>query len=269
MSVVVGWTEAGLLDEVIVAPRRAYARLPDLIEIERPGWLQIVTPSITNGSYNEIIHAAITEPDVDAVIDRANDEYQRRGLRFRWNLSPGHAPDDLGERLAARGFTPSWGRAMARSTVAAPPPADVEIVRVDADSIAQFSSVMASGWDLDPAAVAAIDRVALLGADAPQGGVGPRLGFLARVDGVPAAVASMMLFRRSAFLQAAVVLPAYRRRGLYRALVAARLQHARTAGRTLATSHARESTSAPILEGLGFATVCRFAMYYSPTVSPS
>jgi hypothetical protein len=183
VSVVVGWTEAGLLDEVIVAPRRAYARLPDLIEIERPGWLQIVTPSITNGSYNEIIHAAITEPDVDAVIDRANDEYQRRGLRFRWNLSPGHAPDDLGERLAARGFTPSWGRAMARSTVAAPPPADVEIVRVDADSIAQFSSVMAAGWDLDPAAVAAIDRVALLGADAPQGGVGPRLGFLARVDG--------------------------------------------------------------------------------------
>ena len=66
-----------------------------------------------------------------------------------------------------------------------------------------------------------------------------------------------------------ILLPAYRGRGLYRALVAARLQHARTAGRTLATSHARESTSAPILERLGFATVCRFAMYYSPTVSPS
>ena len=95
--------------------------------------------SITNGSYNEIIHAAITEPDVGAVIDRANDEYQRRGLRFRWNLSPGHAPDDLGERLAARGFTPSWGRAMARSTQAAPPPADVEIVRVDAASMPRRS----------------------------------------------------------------------------------------------------------------------------------
>lgn len=260
---VAGWTEARLLDEVVVAPRRAYPRLPDLIEIQRPGWLQIVTPSITNGAYNEIIHAAITDPDVDAVIDRANDEYRSRGLRFRWNLSPGHAPDDLGERLSARGFQPSWGRAMARSTIAPPPPPppEVEILRVDATTIAQYSSVMASGWDLDPAAVAAIDRVALLG---PVNHGAPRLGFLARVDGEPAGVASMMMFRRSAFLQAAVVLPAYRGRGLYRALVAARLEHARAVDRTLATCHARESTSAPILERLGFVTVCRFAMYYSP-----
>lgn len=255
---IAGWTEAALLDEVIVAPRRSYPRLPDLIEIARPGWLQIITPSITNGSYNEVIHAAITGPDVDAVIDRAIEDYRSRGLRFRWNLSPGHAPDDLGERLLARGFTPSFGRAMARSSAAPPPPDDVELERVDAATIAEFSSVMSAGWDLDPAAVAAIDRVALLGPDCP------RIGYLARVDGAPAGVASLMMHRRSAFLQAAVVLPAFRGRGIYRALVAARLRDARDAGRTLATSHARETTSAPILERLGFATVCRFAMYYSP-----
>jgi GNAT superfamily N-acetyltransferase len=59
-----------------------------------------------------------------------------------------------------------------------------------------------------------------------------------------------------------VVLPRFRGRGLYRALVRARLSDARTHGIALATSHAREATSAPILERLGFATICRFARYF-------
>jgi len=58
------------------------------------------------------------------------------------------------------------------------------------------------------------------------------------------------------------VLADYRGRGLYRALVQARLAHARARGITLATSHAHEATSAPILETLGFETVCRFPMYF-------
>lgn len=58
-----------------------------------------------------------------------------------------------------------------------------------------------------------------------------------------------------------VVLPSYRGRGLYRALVHARLAHARARGIAIATSHAREATSAPILEAIGFETVCRFPLY--------
>jgi len=50
--------------------------------------------------------------------------------------------------------------------------------------------------------------------------------------------------------------------GLYRALVQTRLAHAHARGSTLATSHAREDTSAPILEKIGFETVWRFLMYF-------
>ena len=42
----------------------------------------------------------------------------------------------------------------------------------------------------------------------------------------------------------------------------ARLRHARARGIPLATSHARESTSAPILERMGFETVCRYPRYF-------
>ncbi|MBA3819707.1 MAG: hypothetical protein H0X17_12495 [Deltaproteobacteria bacterium] len=41
----------------------------------------------------------------------------------------------------------------------------------------------------------------------------------------------------------------------------ARLAHARARGLALATSHARELTSAPILAGLGFQTLCRLGTY--------
>jgi len=58
-------------------------------------------------------------------------------------------------------------------------------------------------------------------------------------------------------------LPPFRKRGLYRAMVAARLAHARAHGIPLATSHAREATSAPILAALGFDTVCRIGVYFA------
>jgi GNAT superfamily N-acetyltransferase len=86
--------------------------------------------------------------------------------------------------------------------------------------------------------------------------------FVAYAGGVPAAAAAYQPFARSAFLMGGVVLPQFRGRGLYRALVHARLAHARSLGIELATTHAREASSAPILEKLGFATVCRFAMYF-------
>jgi GNAT superfamily N-acetyltransferase len=58
------------------------------------------------------------------------------------------------------------------------------------------------------------------------------------------------------------VLPRFRGRGLYRALVGARLADARARGIALATAHAREETSAPLLEKMGFETVCRFPVFH-------
>ncbi|HZI05184.1 MAG TPA: GNAT family N-acetyltransferase, partial [Archangium sp.] len=58
-----------------------------------------------------------------------------------------------------------------------------------------------------------------------------------------------------------VVLPAFRGRGLYRALVTARLRYAAEREIPFATSHARANTSAPLLERLGFETLCRFPVF--------
>ena len=270
-------SEQEILDEVMVVTRHSYPPLPDLRVIERPGWLQIITPSIRTGGLNEVLFSALDERDADAIIDAAIAEYRSLGLKFRWSVGPGSAPADLGARLERRGLEGSWGRGMARST-AAPAVDDpaIEIAEVDAARVVAFSNVMASGWGADPAATLELNmRILAMGADAaaPAGGSGisergtrgllSQHMFLASRHGEPAATASYVAFERSAFLIGGVVLPHHRGRGLYRALVLARLRHAHARGIALATSHAREATSAPILERMGFETVCRYPRYFS------
>ena len=249
-------TSIDVLEEVVVAPRRAFPRLPDLQVIERPGWLQIVTPSIKAGGLNEVIYSLLDEHTADATIDETIAMYRELGLKFRWNAGPGSGPADLGERLARRGLTASNGRGMARATNDADGlrgAATTDVVEVSGATLDHYTHVMASGWGADPIALGAVHQHIL--------DEGRHRLFVAYCDGAPVAAASYAPLERSAFLMGGVVLPEYRGRGLYRALVHARIAHAHARGIGLVTSHAREQTSAPILEKMGFETVCRFPMF--------
>ncbi|HEU4408152.1 MAG TPA: GNAT family N-acetyltransferase [Polyangiaceae bacterium] len=247
-----------IFEEVVVTPRGAYVPLPDLRVVERPGWLQLVTPSLKDGGLNEIAFAALDERHADAVIDVALAEYRALGVRFRWAVGPGSAPADLAERLERRGLERGWTRGMARSTGGFSAEVDpaVGVEEVGATTLEAFTRVMAEGWGVDPGPLARVNEAAL----AAEGGR-HRL-YLARLGGEPAATAAYVAFPRSAYLLGGVVLPRFRGRGLYRALVGARLADARARGLALATSHAREETSAPLLETMGFETVCRFPVFH-------
>jgi hypothetical protein len=60
-----------------------------------------------------------------------------------------------------------------------------------------------------------------------------------------------------------------RGRGLYRALVGARLAFLHGMGIGYAVTHAREETSAPILEHLGFETLFRSTCWVLDVCAPS
>jgi GNAT superfamily N-acetyltransferase len=242
-----------MIHEVLIAPRRALVPAPDTQIIERQGWLQIITPSFRDGGLNEVVFSAIDEAVADLTIDRTIEQYRRLGLQFRWTIGPGSRPADLGERLARRGLVQSWSRAMTRSTESLEPTSGVTIREVSSASVDLFTKTLAEGWQMDPAPLEAYNRRVV--EDARY-----RL-FVALVDREPAGAASVALLERSAYLIGAVVLPRFRRRGVYSALVAARLAAAREKGIPIATSQAREETSAPLLERLGFETLCRFEVY--------
>lgn len=254
------WSDAEVHHELFTAARRVGTLAADSVVIERPGWFQLITPSFRKGGLNEIAQAELggDEAAIEAAIDAALAEYQRLGIRFRWRVDPSSTPADLGERLARRGMSSSETIGMARSTapLAGAPPPGVEVVRVGAAEVDEYTRLTALGWSVDPGPLDRFHRQIL-------GDPGcPTALFLARADGEPAGVAAVELRATSAFLLGAVVLPEQRGRGVYRALLGARLAHGAAAGVELAVTHAIASTSAPILARVGFEEVVRFAVYH-------
>lgn len=248
--------DPALLHEVLDASRRAFVPMPDTRVIERPGWMQLVTPSLPQGGLNEVCLAVLSADELDAVVDETIAGYRALGIRFRWTIGPDSAPAELEAALVARGLRAETTWAVARPIADPRPDAapDVTIEPVDEGNIEAFTEVMARGWEMDPAPLLALHRRVL-------GRARERLPMqLARVDGEPAGAAAVSLQQRTAYLMGAVVLPKLRGRGLYRALVAERLRLAARRGCTLATSNARASTSHPILARLGFRDVCRLSV---------
>ena len=242
-------SRAEILREIVECPRHAYVPMPDLQVIERAGWRQLLTPSLKRGGMNEVSLAQVEPDDVDRVIDETHAQYREIDCQFTWRLGPDSSPA-LVERLAQRGLAHTVSHGMARSTDL-DAATTISVERVAASTIDAYTRTMAEGWSVDAGPLAVVTaRVVEHGA--------PHHLFLARVDGEPAATASAVLFPRSIYLLGGVTLPRFRGRGAYRALVAARMAFAHEAGVRLATSHARSDTSAPILERLGFETLCRF-----------
>ncbi|WP_394823610.1 GNAT family N-acetyltransferase [Pendulispora albinea] len=257
--------EESLQREILEGPRRGVVRLPDLRLIERPGWFQLVTPSFRQGGFNEVICSSLPISEADSIIDTAVSEYRQLGIKFRWAVYPNAEPADLGERLERRGLVKSPSRAMFTGTRHPDVPFEAEtfaydegttVEEVGPRTIEAFTRVMATGWNVEEGPLQHLHRTLLSNPDRTH-----RL-FLARHHGRAAGAASYIASPLSAVLLGAIVLPPFRRRGLYRALIAARLHDARTRNITFATTYAREETSAPILERLGFHTAFRYATYY-------
>jgi len=245
-----------ILVEVVVRPRHAYVRLPDMRVIERPGWFQLVTPSFREGGFNEV-HATLDEADADRVIAETIAEYAALGIKFRWTVGPHSAPADLAARLARAGLrrTDALGMVLpVPCEIEVPPPrAGVEVVRVDASNVDDFNLVESAGWGRDPAPFRVANEVMLASPAQHM--------YLALVDGEPAATAKGVQFERSMYLMGGVVRDSFRGRGVYRALVEARVVDASRLGLEVVTAHALVDTSAPMLAHLGFTTACSFASF--------
>jgi GNAT superfamily N-acetyltransferase len=253
-----------LLTTTFLAPMGCEFRTRDTKVIVRPGWYQLLTPSVKDGSRNEVMLSRIEPADADRVIDDTVDEYRAHGLTFRWAVTPLCSPRDLSARLGARGFERWPARGMACSPRLELPPAapGVTVEQIDAARVDLHARVSLEGWapelPFSEPAVALMREDLLWSLEQRE----PRFAyFLARDGGEPAATAGVVLKPDVGYLIGANVLPRFRGRGIYRALVGARLALLQEAGLELAATLAREATSAPILERLGFTTVAPFEMF--------
>jgi len=289
----VRWTFERKLRAAIEAPCGRMSARADTRVVAREGWFQRITPSAPGSHLNEVLRSVVDAADAERVIDEVVAEYRAIGKPTKWCTGPWTKPDDFGERLVRRGFTSWKTRGMGSETDApiAPGAARVRLVETDGDLDA-YLRISRLAWSIDDDDVEAtrasyrpmlgsvlfpfivdVDGSAAGGTSRTHDVDGSAAGGTSRthdVDGSAAGGtshthdvgASALLLRDGyGYLVGGAIVEHARGRGLYRALVAARLAFLRDRGIEYAVTHARESTSAPLLEHFGFETLFHGACY--------
>jgi ribosomal protein S18 acetylase RimI-like enzyme len=221
------------------------------ISRDEPGWAGIAWTDLD-------------EDTADAEIDAQVAHFARVGRPFEWKHYDGDQPADLPDRLQRKGFSAGQPEALMIAAISelelTPPPDGIEIVPAD-----------------DEAGVTAMVRVSEEVFGRSQAKLGASIRHQLRVepesvsvvlavaDGQPISAARTEFHVGTDFasLWGGGTLPAWRHRGVYRALVAHRARDASRRGYSYLRVDALP-TSEPILNRLGFVRAGTTTPYDSP-----
>jgi len=202
-----------------------------------------------------VIYSQLTAANAEAVIEGEIAYFESIGHNFEWKVYDHDSPPDLRQRLLARGFQADDPEAVLVLDLEQAPPALLEPVTLDVRQITgpaeieAITSVQRQVWPDKNFIQWLSDELSHnLEHDAEHIGI-----FAAYVDDVPASCAWIKYHTGSRFagLWGGSTLPQYRQRGLYTALVAARLQQALSRGVRFLTIDA-SSMSHAVLKKFGF-----------------
>lgn len=237
---------------------------PGIEVVETPHYRLILQPDFPIPGPNNASWIRCGPDEADGVIDEVQAVFRERSLPLMFVLDPGTEPANFAEFLAAHGIHPDEGG----------PEVKVMVLPIDAQSTAPVVAGLElhdalAGFDIFRRANT-VNMEAFTGVvptdDAERDSMlerrrlqtvaqGNRRVILATVDGEPAGSAGLGLFPpHGAILNGGAVRPNFRGRGVYRAMLAARIEMARAAG-CAGVSVWGGAMSAPILERLGFETV--------------
>jgi GNAT superfamily N-acetyltransferase len=237
---------------------------PGIEIIDTPRYRVMIQPDFPIAGPNNSSWIRCQASEAADVIGEARAIFARRHLPFMWTLDPGAEPPNFADVLAQHGVHPDPHGAESQvmvmpiaATVESPPIEGLEIrdALVDLETFRMADGAAAEAFEArlptdSPDFIAMQDRRRLNFRAA-----GNRYLLLATVDGEPAGASGMSVFPPAgAILQGGSVRPKFRGRGIYRALVAARLEIARRAGVEGLTVWGGDM-SAPILAALGFEKV--------------
>jgi hypothetical protein len=178
-----------------------------------------------------------------------------------WWIGPNARPPTLHEQLLELGLRPprDRGTPVHGLVLLEPPDAPTEDVDVrQIETFEQFAAARELQWEAfeAPEDRRARNRVRLREDFEESLRNRVPVGFLATLDGRPAATALAVPSDRGVFLIGGATATWARGRGLYRALVRARWDYAVARDTPTLVTHALADTSYPILRRLGFEEVC-------------
>jgi GNAT superfamily N-acetyltransferase len=240
-------------------------RLPDRVRVERDGPLVRTVGLGDRGMVEYRDLGGLDDGELDGLIARQVQIFAGRGESFEWKLH-GHDRPDLPERLRAAGFVPEDMETVVIAPVSAIAtearvPDGVAVREVsdpgDLARIEQLEQAIwgdAEGWIVD-----------MLGGERAADPDGLRI-FIAEAGDLVVCAGWVRFPSGTEFatLWGGGTLPAWRGRGIYRALVAHRARLAAERGRRYLEVDASDD-SRPILERLGFVAVTTTTPYvWSP-----
>jgi len=232
--------------------------------IDRRDWLQIRTPSSSRPNHNVVLRARLAPEHVEETVAEVIAEHRARNARVRWVVGPSSSPADLGVTLEAAGLGGmghTLGMAMLVPNEDRPLGiAGLTLEAMRPSNLATFADVTTRGWERGAdfkEAILHISRKALTEA-------APTRSWIARLDGNAIATSHLRLLPDMGYFQGCAVLPAYRGRGIYRALLNHRLAELRARGIGIAVVWADAAGSGIACRKLGFETVCTAGFYESP-----
>ena len=206
------------------------------------------------GAWNCILHTVLDEATAATEVAAQVEHFRHCDQAVQWKVYSHDEPRSLPETLSAAGFTLLESETLMildldQHVLEATLPPGIDMRRLTtADALADVATVASGAFG------ASYDRlIAEFEARLPLG----TLAFYLAYDGaLPVAAARLEMPQQSEFagLYGGGTVPGYRRRGIYRGLVAAREREARARGYRYLNVEAADS-SKPILERLGFAAV--------------
>jgi hypothetical protein len=203
--------------------------------------------------------AGFEEHELDDVLADVHERVAHDKRQIWW-IGPSARPANLVALLRQRGFVPASDgpevRAMVLTTPPPEAPREIEVRRVETfDDFLASRDVQWEAFQI-PEERRELQRPRLRSDFEESLQHGVPVGFLALVDGRPAATGLAIPSARGVFLIAGSTAPWARGRGAYRALVRARWEYAVEQGTPALVTEAMIDTSYPILQRLGFVEVC-------------
>jgi len=244
--------------------------------IEAPRYRLTLIPDLPVPGPNSVAWIRCRTDEVSEVIDEVHRTVAPRHLPLMWITDPETEPPDLAERLAARGILPDE-HAPESAVMVLPTSAEIESRLGEGvairDALESPEAYLAADR-VNAEAFRSADRTATLEQRAAlerrrlnQIAAGNRRWLLITVDGEPAGSGGLTLYPpHGAIINGGAVRPKFRGRGIYRALVAKRLEMARAAGAP-GMAVWGGPMSAPILFKLGFEKVGWRRFYVDPSTA--